>query len=251
MRKILLAVFLLNALNNSAQTKTAAIIGLSSSKTTVSYIGKTPAVVNDDGRCLADFSKNYNDSLGFVSLKFKIDSVLTLMGFRLLPEDSILKTENYREISKKISGPMRYADKPSLKILASGYGYTEPSGFGSLAYLKEYFKMNPKPDIVIDAMVDFNINIATDSKTQKDKVNVVCVLYFKSFTENNKKPFKFRVNYTHPHNIAVKVAKNCWGFEIIEDISQYKKEALKEALKLIDEDLKKEIEDVNKFYSAK
>lgn len=247
MKKTILFTLVLSVSTLLGQTKKAALIGLGTRKTTVTYYGKMPQVMNYDDRCQFDNSKNYSDSIGTTLLKNKVDSIIKLMNFMLIAEDSVIMTTNYNELARKIRQPMKYETQPTYELPARGYSYTDKTGFGGLNYLKDYFSMNPRPDIIIDASIYFELNIET--KNNKDLINVVCNLYIKSFTEKNKKPFKFRVTYKNPHPVAVKAANTCSGYEITEDISKYKIEAIYGAFSLLDKDLPKEIEDVNKFYS--
>jgi len=137
MKKTILFTLVLSVSTLLGQTKKAAIIGLGTRKTTVTYYGKMPQVMNYDGRCQFDNSPNYKDSIGTKLLKNKIDSIIKLMNFILIAEDSVITTKNYNDLARKIRQPMQFETQPTYDLPAKGYSYTEKTGFGGLNYLKE------------------------------------------------------------------------------------------------------------------
>lgn len=226
----------------TAQLKKAALIGLSAYKNNVTYVGKTPPVTNAP-TCLVPHGHFYTDSITFALVKLKIDSVLPLMGYRRLPDDSVIVTPAYNELARTIREPMRYQSAPTQEMPAKGFSYISWTGFGKINYAKDFFEIPASPDLIMVAQVNFDINISTVNS--KDEAHVECEVLIKAFDKRNKKVFKLSQRFKNPDPVITKPSSaTCWGREIVNDISDAQKYALIEALKKMDQELPQEIADV-------
>jgi hypothetical protein len=117
------------------------------------------------------------DSMGLARLRSKIDSIMPLMGFKLLPDDSVVTTEAYKEISETVRAPMRYNSASTSELPAKGFGFISTSGLGGLNYLKEYFKIPANPDLVIGSYTEFDINHSNDIISKANRVNIYCSVF--------------------------------------------------------------------------
>ncbi|MDI9340553.1 MAG: hypothetical protein QM534_08270 [Sediminibacterium sp.] len=241
------------SINLSAQTiRKAAIIGLSTFKTDVTHVGSNP-VISDNSNCFVPNGKLYTDSMGTGRLKLLIDSFLPLMNFRLISPDSILNSEAYKAVSEKIKSSMQHAANSTSELPAKGYGYLSTNGLGGVNYLNEYFQIPHKPDIVIDAYLEFDVNHEVNAVLKTSKVNMYCSVFIKAYNPKGKKVFKFNITYKDktpvPVPVPVTPISNCWGNVVKDDIGKYQLLALEGVLKKLKEELPDEIEAVKKRYA--
>lgn len=246
MKKTLLLTIALtiNGLVVIGQQQRAAVIGLSKMKTNVTFTNGTSDV---SPVCYLEEGKGYNDSLVFAMLKSKVDSIATVVGYALIPQDSVLNAEKYKARSLENAKLAKHRDPKQFtpEILAPGYGSVETNGLGGINYMEDYFSIPSNPDVIIHALYDFDVNITTIGgvETVRLKAYVHVAAYSKK-----KRIFKMATYYTDPKKIAfAKNPKSCWGNDITEDISQLQMDVIKKTINKLDEDMEKVKADVKKF----
>lgn len=247
MNKLILCALLCSTLNFYGQSRKAALTFLNSSRPEVTFYEMKPPRQPDTPRVFFKNGLQYNDTITYNILKKKVKDILPQLSFRLIPEDSVITTANYKKIVSD-----NVLAKESNDRTAEGYVYPSYTPFGGINYAKSYFESEPIPDIVIEAKSYFELNNAYGKKyagANGYSSNIVCVTTIKGFNIKGKKLFKLDARYTNPTNVKLRPsAFSGWGSEIDEDISIYQKEALMECLKLIDLELPKQIDKVNNYY---
>lgn len=211
-------------------------IGLSKMKTNFVF----PSTSSDvSPTCYFTESNSFSDSLAFVSLKSKVDSLLTLAGLVLIPEDSVLTAETFkmrvaenRKLEKN-KDPLKF---PPVTCPA-GYGPLEGNGLGGLNYLEDYYAIPAKPEIVITAEFDFDLSLSQRTPTSEKYLELKTFIYVYGYA-GKKQLFKMKSVYFDPKHISFKPKeKSCWGYEITEDIGRKQQQALNIAIEKLTEDL--------------
>jgi hypothetical protein len=189
--------------------------------------------------CYFTESNSFSDSLAFASLKSKVDSLLTLAGLVLIPEDSVLTAETFkmrvaenRKLEKN-KDPLKF---PPVTCPA-GYGPLEGNGLGGLNYLEDYYAIPAKPEIVITAEFDFDLSLSQRTPTSEKYLELKTFIYVYGYA-GKKQLFKMKSVYFDPKHISFKPKeKSCWGYEITEDIGRKQQQALNIAIEKLTEDL--------------
>lgn len=233
---VLIISLLISSLTGFAQTKKAGIAFLSTLNPEVTFYGMYPPRPSEGPRVFFKNGTTFTDSALFQSIKLKIAAMLPQLGFRLMPEDSIITSSNYKELAKK-----NYSGKTANDILAKGYAY--PANFALL------FTGTNDPDIMIEANGYFEMDNAN-----KADGKLVSTLIYKmtivAYNNKKKKVFSFKTKYKHPEPVKTAGSNaSPWGYDIIEDLSAKEFDCLNESFKQIDSDMPEQLEKVNKFYS--
>lgn len=245
MKKILFLTssLVINSLFVSGQQR-AAVIGLTKMKTNVTF-ANVPS--DSSPTCYLEEGKDYNDSLVFRLLKSKVDSIATVLGYKMIPEDSVINTEQYKTRSLANAKLMKHRDPKTYtpELHAKGYGYVESNGLGGINYMSDYFSIPSNPDVIINVIYDFDVNIGT--LLGQESVKLRGYVHLTAYSKK-KKIFKMTATYNDPTKITYqKNPKSCWGNEITEDISKLQLEVIKTTFNKLDEDLEKAKADVKKF----
>lgn len=226
---------------SSAQTKKAAIGFLSTVRPEITYYGMYPSAPAETPRAFFVHGASFSDALLFDSIKSKIRQIVPALGFRLVPEDSIITKESYKELVKKNA-----SSKSPNEYLAKGYAY--PANFALL-----FNNDGNDPDLMIEAYAEFDLDFS--NPTSGIAARLLYKMTIVGYNSKKKKVFQFKTNNKGPKDHKVKVevrpATNAGyaGHEIAEDISQKEMECLMDAFKQIDEQLPEEIEKATKFYA--
>jgi hypothetical protein len=233
---IVLLVLIVNSL--LAQTKKAAIGFLYTYKPEVTFYGNANAMNYANQHFYFGHGATFNDNILFTDFKLNIKSMMSKLGFRLVEEDSIINTDEYKNLVKK-NAP----DKGPSCVVANGYAYA--ANFGLL-----FSKTSPNPDVMIEAYGDFDLNVI-----DVNNAYLVYTMTVVGYNEKKKKVFSFKAKELKgDKRIKVKLKPSYtsgWGYEIAEDISQKQSDCVTFALAQIEEQIPEQIEKVKEFYNKK
>lgn len=242
MKKIILSVSLISSLlTGFSQTKKAAIGFLSTLRPEITYYGMYPSAPPETPRSFFIHGTSFNDQILFDSIKSKIKHIMPALGFRLIPEDSIITKDNYKALVKKNAssrGPNEFSEK----------GYAYAANFALL-----FNNDGNDPDVMIEAYGSYELNFSNPPKGIEARL--IFSMTIVGYDSKKKKVFSFTTKNKGPKDnkvmVAVKPAANSGysGHIIAEDISQKEMECLMDAFKQIDADMPKQIEKVTKFYA--
>lgn len=229
-----------------AQQRKAAIIGLSSYRANVVHSYTNQEIPT----CYVKNGETYNDSIAFLKLANKIDSILTTLDFQLIPSEEVINDPVYTDLSADNLKRRRQQPNLSPQKPAKGYGYVEGNGLGGVNYLKEYFKIAANPDMVIDAYTSYDLKLTESVKGNMAKGFVLCDIRFTGYSPKKKKIIKFKSSFKTPMALAIeRDTKTCWGYRITGDYGQLQMKALTGALKKLDDVFADQKASVEKFYS--
>jgi hypothetical protein len=247
MKKIKTTIILLSLIVNSllSQNKNAGVAFLYEMKPEVTFYGMNPPRSSDVPKIYYQHGNGFSSKRLFDTLTTKIASILPQMGLRLIIEDSIINTENYKALVVKNKSEIT----PNY-IIKEGYAF--PANFALL------FKNDGNdPSVMIEVYADFELNNSTDmslSGNGKMLTDINLSLTVVGYDSKKKKVFSFKTKNkpykTTDFRVALKQSSTSnWGYEIAEDITNKEILCIIDAFKQIDEDLPKQIEKVSKFYS--
>lgn len=228
----------------------AAWIGLSKIKTNFVF----PALPSDQSPvCFFTEQKSFSDSLAFSTLKSKVDSILTLAGLRIIPEDSVIHEERFKlrvAENRKLERNKDPLKSPPV-ICPAGYGPIEGNGLGGINFLDDYYSISAKPEIVITAEFDFDLSLSQRTPTSEKYLELKTFVYVYGYA-GKKQLFKLKTSYYDPKYIQFKSnPKSCWGYDITEDIGLKQQKALEIAIGKLSEDSAKTTEKLQKYREKK
>jgi hypothetical protein len=243
MKKTLLLTTILTMISiSSFAQKRAALVGLTKEATRIDYTGTDVRPV-----CYLVESATYNDALMFNIYKAKIDSIMNVLGFVMIPQDSVLNTELYKTKIKKALKKRRMTENKTPDIPAEGFAHFEKTTFNGLLEGTDFFvsPANPEVYVVADYRTEINlqfilgipvVNLGGDAciRVFTDKKNI-----FDMWTTHTAK------SYAVPF---VKDVYSCWGYTITEDIGVLQMEVIKATFSKLDEKIAKAEESVRKHY---
>ena len=244
MKKIFTAVLLLSLINGFSQVRKAALIFLQTSRPQVTFFGSSIVRPTDAPKIFFENGASFKDTTMFNALKNKLNSLLPQLGFRLLPEDSVITTDNYKEMIKKAE-----PGKMPNEIIAKGYASIYASAFG-LNEANKYFEIPPVPDVVLEATAYFELNyLGVQFGKTLNYATLNCGVFIKAFNSKGKKVFKFNELYKSTTHVLLQPdIRSPWGWVINGDISILQKETLDETLKLIDAEIPEQKEKIDKYF---
>jgi len=207
----------------------------------ITYYGMYPPAPPDIPRSFFTNGASFNDQLLFDSITSKIRQILPSLGFRLVPEDSIITKESYKELVKKNA-----SSRTPNQLEAKGYAYA--ANFALL-----FNNDGNDPDVMIEAYGSFDLDFS--NPTSGIKARLLYTMTIVGYDSKKKKVFVFKTKNKGPKDqkvmVTIRPANNAGyaGHEIAEDVSQKQMECLLDAFKQIDEQLPEQIEKATKFYA--
>lgn len=242
MKKIVLtfALFLLSVVA-SAQTKKAAIGFLYTQRPEITYYGMYPSAPPDTPRSFFANGSSFSDQVLFDSITSKIRQILPALGFRLVPADSVITKDSYKELVKKNA-----SSKTANQFEAKGYAYA--ANFALL-----FNNDANDPDVMIEAYGYYELDFS--NPTSGIKARLIYNMTIVGYNNKKKKVFVFKTKNKGPKDekvwVTIKPANNAGyaGHEIAEDISQKQMQCLMDAFKQVDEQMPEQIEKATKFYA--
>ena len=241
MKTTLLVLALLCSTLSFSQNRLA-YIGLTKQRTNIEFIYKDAVTP----KCFFNEDADYDEQFAFQKIKQRTDSMLTELGFNIIPEDSVVNSDAYRAISEEVEKMYKHAENRETQ--AKGYGQIHLMGLGAIQNIGNYFTIPSNPDVVANVIYSYTykLNIINGVKT----LSVECYVYLGVFTKKKK---VFSISATHralEHISIVRNDKSCWGFDINQNTNAVKYRALGSAL----DKLKKKMDGAQKSvekYNAK
>lgn len=224
----------------NAQTRTAALVYLTSYNPEVTFYNTHPPRSSEAPPIYIGNPQAFDFPRMFEQVKADLGPLLDKLGFNLIEEGSYMQTAQYQDFAKK------FPDTNPTGFAAPGYAYGRSMNKFDT---KGLFQAAPIPDILVQANIYFQVDYRTPGSIG-EKSSLTCSMDMGGWDAQGKKVFQFVQRYVHPVRISVNLpniyAGNCM---ILENISQKQDECIIGLFKELEEVLPRKLNDVTKFYA--